>query len=239
MKKIVHIRSDLLAQAGLAEDTLNGWEKEKLVRPDGISDEGLPFYTAATVQKIQQIKKLVDLGYDPGDIQKIIRKVGLPLDEPKGGKRNKVREFLTVGGLAERVGVSARTIKHWEDKGIIESDMRSEGGFRLYSESYVYLCQLIKDLQLFGFSLEEIKGTADQYREFMAIRGDPSLFSPISREKKLEGMKERLVFLQAKIDSYKKGISRWEDLLKKIKKDLAGLKSQAGKHGKKGKEKNA
>lgn len=239
MKKIVHIRSDLLAQAGLAEETLAGWEKEKLVRPDGISDEGVPFYTADTVQKIQQIKKLVDLGYAPVDIQKIIRKVGLPLDEPKGGKRKKVREFLTVGGLAEGVGVSARTIKHWEDKGIIESDMRSEGGFRLYSEVNVYLCQLIKDLQLFGFSLEDIKVTADQYREFLAIRGDPSLFAPKSREKKLEGMKERLGFLQTKIDSYKEGISRWEDLLKKIKKDLAGLRSQAVKQDRKGKEKNA
>jgi DNA-binding transcriptional MerR regulator len=239
MKKILYIRPDLLVQAGLADEELTGWEKEKLIRPDGISDEGVPFYTVVTVQKIQQIKKLEELGYALVDIQKIIRKVGLPLDQSKGTKGKKVSEFLTVGGLAERVGVSPRTIKHWEDKGIIESDMRSEGGFRLYSEVYVNLCQLIKDLQLFGFSLEDIKGMADQYREFLAMRGDPGLFSTGSREKKLTGMTEQLRSVQAKIDSYREAISRWEDLLKKNKKDLVGLRSQPGKRDKKGKEKNA
>jgi DNA-binding transcriptional MerR regulator len=239
MKKIVSIRSDLLAQTGVREEELAAWEEDKLVRPDGISDEGIPFYTAVTVQKIHQIKKLVDLGYATGDIQKIIRKVGLPLEEPKGGKGNKISEFLTIGGLAERAGISTRTIKHWEDKGIIESDMRSEGGFRLYSEVYVYLCHLIKDLQLFGFSLEDIKGMADQYREFLAMRGDPSLFSAESRETKLKGMRERLAGLQAKIDSYKEGLSRWDDLLKKMKKDLSAIKGQPGKREKKGKSKNA
>ena len=239
MKKIVYIRADLLISAELSDEMLTGWEKEKLISPDGVSDNGIPFYTTATVRKILQIKKLIELGYELGDIHKIIRKVGLPQAGSGVAKGKKVNEFLTVGSLADRAGVSARTIKHWEDKGIIESDMRSEGGFRLYSEVFVYICQLIKDLQLFGYSLDEIKSIADQYREFVAMSADPSLFSMESREKKMTEMKERIYSIRTKIDSYKEGISRWEDLLQKSRKDLAGLKGRYNKREKKGKEKNA
>ncbi|MCK7489606.1 MAG: MerR family DNA-binding transcriptional regulator [Anaerotruncus sp.] len=42
-------------------------------------------------------------------------------------RRRRRTSFLTVGNLAERSGVSPRTIKHWEDKGIIEPDMRTRG----------------------------------------------------------------------------------------------------------------
>jgi DNA-binding transcriptional MerR regulator len=238
MKKIVYVKSDLLELTGVEEDFLSSWEKEKLVRPDGISDEGIPFYTAATAQKVQQIKRLVELGYSDVDILKIIRKVGLPQKEKGASAKKKVTEFLTVGRLAERAEISVRTVKHWEEKGIIESDMRSEGGFRLYSETNVFLCQLVKDLQLFGYSLDDIKGMADQYREFLAIREDPSLFSLESKEGKLKSLNDLMISLQEKIDAYKKGISRWEDLMKRMKKDLASLRSQSGKQGKKGKEKN-
>ena len=57
-------------------------------------------------------------------------------------------QYITISSLAEQVGVSPRTIKHWEEKGIIESEMRSAGGFRLYSQIYVYMCKLVKDLQI-------------------------------------------------------------------------------------------
>src|SRR4030066_336204 len=103
-------------------------------------------------------------------------KAGVPADG-HGRKRAPDKDhFLTVGNLAERSGVSPRTIKHWEDKGIIEPDMRTEGGFRLYSESYVFLCQLIRDLQLFGYTLEEVKVVSDEVRDFMSFEDDLASF---------------------------------------------------------------
>jgi DNA-binding transcriptional MerR regulator len=124
------------------------------------------------------------------------------------------------------VGVSSRTIKHWEDKGIIESDMRSEGGFRLYSEVYIYLCKLIKDLQLFGYSLEEIKEISDLFRDFLTIDEGIEKQSVRHNEEKLNKMLEKIKELYQKIDLFKKGIERWEELLNKNKKEILSLKQR-------------
>ena len=140
--------------------------------------------------------------------------------------------YLTVGDLAERVGLSPRTIKHWEDKGIIEPDMRSEGGFRLYSGVYVYLCELIRDLQLFGYTLEEIKAISDDVRALMAIQDDIDALPKAEVDAKLGAMLRAVQALFDKMDMLKGGIDRWEDLLKKKKKDIHALKAKNQKRGK-------
>ncbi len=145
-------------------------------------------------------------------------------------------KFLTVGNLAERSGVSPRTIKHWEDKGIIEPDMRTEGGFRLYSEAYVFLCQLIRDLQLFGYTLEEVKAVSDDVRTLLAIEADPDSFPRAEVEKKLEVMLEAIRALFGKMKLLREGVERWEDLLKKKKKDILALQAKNRKREKAAKE---
>ncbi|TFG58331.1 MAG: MerR family transcriptional regulator, partial [Candidatus Aminicenantes bacterium] len=134
--------------------------------------------------------------------------------------------------LAERSGVSPRTIKHWEDKGIIEPDMRTEGGFRLYPESYVFLCQLIRDLQLFGYTLEEVKSVSDDARTLLAIEADPDSLPRAEVEKKLEAMLAAIQALYDKMKLLEEGIERWKDLLKKKKKDVLALKSKNRRRGK-------
>ena len=221
----MYLREQLLAQAGIAEEELEEWERIKLVKPDGVTEDKLLFYAKETLDKILHIKKLLEVGYQLDHIQKIIKKVGLPRGEKKKGKPTKLHEYLTVGGLAQHVGISPRAVKHWEDKGIIEPDMRSEGGFRLYSETFVYLCQLIRDLQLFGYSLEEIKTVSDQFRDFLAISSDISTYAAEETAHKLAEMTKKIKHLQDKMDLLKVGIERWENLLKKKKKEISGLKS--------------
>jgi DNA-binding transcriptional MerR regulator len=128
--------------------------------------------------------------------------------------------------------VSPRTIKHWEDKGIIEPNMRTEGGFRLYSGSYVFICKLIRDLQLFGYKLEEIKVVSDNVRTLMAIQSEINSCPKAEVEAKLESMLKAIQALFDKMAMLKEGIERWEDLLKKKKKDIQGLKAKNHKRGK-------
>ncbi len=69
--------------------------------------------------------------------------------------------------------------------------MRSEGGFRLYSKGYVHLCKLIQDLQLFGYTLEEIKAISDYFRDFLAFQERLEAFDKDEVAPKLEAMARR------------------------------------------------
>jgi DNA-binding transcriptional MerR regulator len=236
MNKDVLTLDDLSRKAGVSPERLAEWTKAKLLKPDGFGNGKAPLFAAGSLERVAHILRLADLGYGTEEILKIIKKVGLPKDgrgrKPAPGKGR----FLTVGNLAERSGVSPRTIKHWEDKGIIEPDMRTEGGFRLYPESYVFLCQLIRDLQLFGYSLEEVKAVSDDVRTLLAIEADPESFPRAEVEKKLEAMLEAIQALFDKMKLLEEGIERWKDLLKKKKKDILARKTKNRKRSKAAKE---
>lgn len=229
MKNKIFVQDEFVAKMKISKKSLQEWESLKLIRPSGYTDDQQPFYSEGTIEKVNQIQKLLDLGYKIEEIQKIIKKIGLPNRNNKKRDQTELSQYLTVGNLAERVGVSARTLKHWEDKGIVEPDMRSEGGFRLYSDSYVFLCNLIKDLQLFGYTLEEIKAFSDYFRDFQAIQNDPDLYTPQETGKRLNTMTGEIETLNGKINSLKEGIRRWEDLMKKKKKEIAQMISQIQK----------
>lgn len=64
--------------------------------------------------------------------------------------------YLRIGEVAERTGVTERTLRFYEEKGLLKPPTRMEGGFRLYSDHDVRRVERIKGLQkLLGFSLAE------------------------------------------------------------------------------------
>ena len=237
MKKSIYMRDEFLAKVNVSKNTLETWEGLKLITPTGFADDQTPCYSEEAFERVNHIKKLLELGYELEEIQKIIKRVGLPKAAAVETLPSSKDHYLTVGNLAEQVGVSPRTIKHWEDKGIIEPDMRSEGGFRLYPKVYVYLCQLIIDLQHFGYTLEQIKTISDYFREFLAIQENLDAYSISETERKLDVMLEEIDTLFDRMKRLKAGIQRWEDLLKKKKREIVQLKNQTPKRSeaKKGK----
>ena len=232
MNNNVFTLADVVRKAGVTEGAVAEWIRTKLLRPAGFADDKTPLFSVGVLDRIISIRKLEELGYGLEAIQKIVKKVGLPQERAfEKGELDKDR-FLTVGNLAERSGVSPRTIKHWEDKGIIEPDMRTEGGFRLYSGSYVFICKLIRDLQLFGYTLEEIKAVSDDVRVLLAIENDLNTFPKGEVEAKLVSMLTAIQTLFDKIKMLKEGIDRWEDLLKKQRKDISSLRAKNQRRGK-------
>src|SRR5438067_9106720 len=66
--------------------------------------------------------------------------------------------YLQIGEVAERTAVTQRTLRFYEEKGLLKPPSRLDGGFRLYSEDDVRRIEQIKRLQtLLGFTLAEIK----------------------------------------------------------------------------------
>jgi DNA-binding transcriptional MerR regulator len=230
-ERTVFTAGELAERAGIEQEALDRWVDAGLVQPDGRGSTGVPFFSESVIERIGHIRRFLEMGYGEEEIAKILRKVGLPEEGRRRGGRSETENLLTVGALAESVGVSPRTIKHWEDKGIIEADARSEGGFRLYQEHYVYLCNLIQDLQLFGYSLDEIKQISDYFRDFMVLRDDLTQYSADEAERKLGEMLAEIDNLFQTTAQLRSGIERWEKLLNKHKKLIADLRRKNGKRG--------
>lgn len=79
-----------------------------------------------------------------------------------------IDEHYQIGEVADRVGLSLRTIRYYEEIGLVEPSGRTEGGFRLYTDSDVDRLRLVKALKPVGMSLEtmgELLEAADQVAE--------------------------------------------------------------------------
>jgi DNA-binding transcriptional MerR regulator len=61
-----------------------------------------------------------------------------------------------IGEVADAVGLSIRTIRHYDELGVVEPSGRTAGGFRLYTDADVARLQFVKRLKPMQFSLEEI-----------------------------------------------------------------------------------
>lgn len=220
MKKEIITNKEIIEQTAIDSDSLQKMVERKLVKPLETVDENVLVFEKRTIQQVEQIKQFLAMGYSIEEIEKILKKVGLPSKQKNREVDTKKIKYLTVGELANRLDMNPRTIKFWEEKGIIEPDTRSDGGFRLYATRWVYLCNLIKDLQLFGFSLEEIKEISDLFRDFLAIEQSLHAFKFEETETKLNTMKERIGLFFEKMNQFKEGIHRWEELLKKKEKEI-------------------
>ena len=63
---------------------------------------------------------------------------------------------MHIGELAEKTGLSLRTIRHYDEVGLLKPSGRTEGGFRLYSQEDLSRLLLIRRMKPLGFSLEEM-----------------------------------------------------------------------------------
>lgn len=66
--------------------------------------------------------------------------------------------YLQIGEAADRSGLTQRTLRYYEEKGLLKPPSRMDGGFRLYSSEDIERIERIKELRdLLGFSLADIK----------------------------------------------------------------------------------
>ncbi len=70
---------------------------------------------------------------------------------------NLVSERLLIGQVASQSGISIKTIRYYEELGLIHALERTEGGFRLFDPSVMTRLAFIKRSQHLGLSLNEIK----------------------------------------------------------------------------------
>ena len=97
---------------------------------------------------------------------------------------------MRIGEVAERTGLSLRTLRHYEEVGLVIPSARSKGGFRLYTEPDVDRLMVIRRMKPLDFSLEEMRDLLE-ITDTLGRADDP----PAGAE--LERLRERL-------DAYRK-----------------------------------
>ncbi len=70
---------------------------------------------------------------------------------------NPKRDLLQIGEAAEHVGLSLRTVRYWEEIGLVTPSARTEGGFRLYSDEDLRRLRIVKHMKPLGLTLEEMR----------------------------------------------------------------------------------
>ncbi|MBD2609364.1 heavy metal-responsive transcriptional regulator [Scytonema hofmannii FACHB-248] len=66
-----------------------------------------------------------------------------------------------IGSVAKESGVSIKTIRYYDELGLLKVSGRTEGGFRLFDSDVLARLHFIKRAQSLGLSLSEIKDFLD------------------------------------------------------------------------------
>ncbi len=64
---------------------------------------------------------------------------------------------MRIGEVAARTELSLRTIRHYDEAGLVVPSARSQGGFRLYTEADVARLMVIRRMKPLGFTLDEMR----------------------------------------------------------------------------------
>jgi len=128
---------------------------------------------------------------------------------------NAMRELSRVGEVAERLGVSPRTIKYYEEIGLVEPEERSQGGFRLYGERGVERLRRILRMKGMGYSLRAI-------REILAVReaAQEADKATVLRTA-TEHLKEREREVAERVGQMREDLGRAETLREELRRDIA------------------
>ncbi|MGH2442192.1 MAG: MerR family transcriptional regulator [Chloroflexota bacterium] len=70
---------------------------------------------------------------------------------------------MTIGGLSRRTGVPVKTLRAYEDLGLIYNVGRSPGNYRLFGEEALWCVETVAGLRRLGLTLAEIQGLSKVY----------------------------------------------------------------------------
>ncbi|WP_277207200.1 MerR family transcriptional regulator [Isoptericola croceus] len=129
-----------------------------------------------------------------------------------------------IGEVAERTGLSLRTIRYYEEVGLVIPSARSHGGFRLYTESDIARLMLVKRMKPLDFSLDEMRDLLATLDELEKDDVDParreatldrlSMFEAAAEERckslraQLESAEEFAGNLRSELRSQRRVVSR-------------------------------
>ena len=120
-------------------------------------------------------------------------------------------ELLTTGDMARLTGNTLRTVRFYEESGILTPDRRSAGGHRLFGAQQLERLQFIGDMRATGLSLDAI-------RALLALKGQ-SPNGSVAARRASGAVREQLAVLEKKIA-----------LLERVREELRGVDTIVTRH---------
>ncbi|BDD72833.1 DNA-binding transcriptional regulator, MerR family [Streptomyces sp. 2114.2] len=114
---------------------------------------------------------------------------------------------MQIGEVAARTELSLRTIRHYEETGLVIPSARSQGGFRLYTETDVARLMVIRRMKPLGFTLEQMRDLLDATDR---LDGDAPL-DPAERAALLERVRTYQQAAAEQVEKLRTQLSRAED----------------------------
>lgn len=112
--------------------------------------------------------------------------------------------------VATRTDLTARTLRFWEEKGLLSPSARTEGGMRLYSETDVARALRIRELRdVLGLSLDVIKQIMTAEEELDALRR--AAFDRLPHERR-PYIQEAISILEYQVAAMEQRIARINEL---------------------------
>lgn len=127
--------------------------------------------------------------------------------------------YLQIGEVAERTGVTQRTLRFYEEKGLLRPPSRMDGGFRLYSEEDVKRVEMIRRLQdLLGVTLADIKEMVDAQEMLRELRAQYRPEAGV--EEKRRQLKKAIDVVQAQYVIVKQKCGQMEEMKGQLEERL-------------------
>ena len=143
--------------------------------------------------------------------------------------------YLQIGEVADRTGVTQRTLRFYEEKGLLKPPTRMDGGFRLYSEEDVRRVDQIRRLQgLLGITLAEIKEMVEAQEALRELRAQYRPEADVAEKKRqlhkaIEVVEKQCAILRQKAEQMAEMKSQLEEWLKTFERWMRELEREEQK----------
>lgn len=109
---------------------------------------------------------------------------------------------MHIGALAERTGMSLRTLRHYDETGLLKPSGRSEGGFRLYTDDDLARLLVIRRMKPLGFSLDEMADLLEVVDQLRASAGSTGSADGADSASSGDNAADTHGSLRARLDAY-------------------------------------
>ena len=100
---------------------------------------------------------------------------------------------VAIGQAAERAGVSARMVRHYEGLGLLAGVARTDSGYRQYTEADVHSLRFIRRARDLGFSMDEIAQLLGLWQDQARASSQVKQIA----QKHIDNLAERIAAMQA------------------------------------------